>query len=63
MIDRFTWKTLEFMERVKANHTLQDFMDTMDPKFLYSEATARTDLYPRLLNQVSNPLFISEFRF
>ena len=61
LIDRFTWKTLEFMEGVKPNHTLQDFMDSMDPEFLNSQATARTDLYPRPLNEVLQCIHLCRF--
>lgn len=61
MIDRFTWKTLQFMESVNPNNTLQDLMDTMDPQFLHSEATARTNLHPRPLKEVLSTLMY--FRF
>jgi glycosylphosphatidylinositol transamidase (GPIT) subunit GPI8 len=63
LIDRFTWKTLDFFNKnvktAESNATLQDLMDAMDSKFLQSTASARTDLFPRTLKQIKITEFFS----
>jgi glycosylphosphatidylinositol transamidase (GPIT) subunit GPI8 len=63
LIDRFTWKTLDFFSKkvktAESNATIQDLMDVMDFKFLSSTASARKDLFPRELKDVKITEFFS----
>ncbi|XP_019190392.1 PREDICTED: putative GPI-anchor transamidase [Ipomoea nil] len=54
VIDRFTFYTLAFFERVNmySNASLSSLFNSYNPNLLMSTAYYRTDLYPRLLEEV-----------
>nr|GME07606.1 putative GPI-anchor transamidase [Ipomoea batatas]GME21340.1 putative GPI-anchor transamidase [Ipomoea batatas] len=54
VIDRFTFYTLAFFERVNmySNASISSLFNSYNPNFLMSTAYYRTDLYPRLLEEV-----------
>ncbi|RKP04994.1 peptidase C13 family-domain-containing protein, partial [Thamnocephalis sphaerospora] len=66
VIDRFTYYTLEFMERQAAgsNETsLQSLFDSLDPALMHSHPGVRRDLFHRKLEDVSatNAVPITDF--
>nr|GMD60716.1 putative GPI-anchor transamidase [Ipomoea batatas] len=54
VIDRFTFYTLAFFERVNmySNASISSLFNSYNPNLLMSTAYYRTDLYPRLLEEV-----------
>lgn len=54
VIDRYTYHTLEFMEKVDTftNKTLKDLFDSLDPSLIQSTPGVRKDLFKRDLSQV-----------
>lgn len=59
VIDRFTYATLDFLEKVQpdSNATIQQLFNTYNPSQLGSNMAWRTDLYPRKLSNV----YLTEF--
>lgn len=59
VVDRFTHRTLQTLERVKRDDaqpkTLKDLFDTYEYRDLYSHASFRTDLFRRDIASVCLP--------
>ncbi|EQC39993.1 phosphatidylinositol glycan, class K [Saprolegnia diclina VS20] len=52
LIDRFTYATLDFLQAHDTSKTLADLFGSYDPRMLYSDPEARTELLHRPLHEV-----------
>lgn len=66
VIDRYTYYTLDFLERnvadASSSLSLRDLFDSFDPELIHSHPGIRTDLYPRNLSEVKITDFFGNVR-